>query len=335
MNALMKSERITKERVTDLLPPRDPAMHKGRAGRALIVAGSPGMSGAATLAAGAALRSGAGLVYVSADEDIWSVIQTHEPCAICVKRPYGVVAENDGGKPIQLAAGAVNTVEKATKGFFGQDTAFGVYDTLAIGPGMGTGEDAENLIGHALTAHDGPLVIDADALNIIAKNRGAYDLSGGKEMYPRAIITPHPGEAARLLEMSVSDVEDDRRSAAALLACEYGVIAALKGHATLVAVPVLDSGMGTMTAEIYENTTGNPGMATGGSGDVLTGVIAAFAAQGMSTRDATIAGVFVHGLAGDIAAEELGEYGMIATDIVSALPAAILRLTGVCRWTKV
>jgi NAD(P)H-hydrate epimerase len=258
-------------------------MHKGSAGRVLVVAGSSGMAGAAVLAAGAALRGGAGLVYVSADEALWPVIQTHEPCAICVGRRAS--CESTGG-----------------------------YDAVAIGPGLGTDGDAAKLVDGVLRNRAGALVVDADALNIIASGRAQADLSGAQ-----AVITPHPGEAARLLGVSAADIQADRRTAAARLAKEYGAAAVLKGKGSLVATP---------SSDMFENTTGNPGMATGGAGDVLTGLIAAFAARGMSAADAATAGVFIHGLAGDIAADEKGEYGLIATDIVNTLPAAIKRVSG-------
>jgi NAD(P)H-hydrate epimerase len=250
------------------------------------------MAGAAALTAGAALRCGAGLVYVSADEELWPVIQTREPCAVCVGRPPGL----------------------------------GGYDALAAGPGLGTGPASETLIGLVLREYRGPLILDADALNIIAGSGGAMKPIRAETAPRETVITPHPGEAARLLGVTAADIQADRRGAASELAKRYGAVAVLKGHGTLVAAPPPTDGA-RQSSEIFENTTGNPGMATAGSGDALTGVIAAFTAQGMSALDAAVAGVFIHGLAGDLAAAARGEYGLIATDITNALPDAILRVT--------
>ncbi|MDR2163311.1 MAG: NAD(P)H-hydrate dehydratase [Clostridiales Family XIII bacterium] len=313
---------IIPERVAALLPPRDPDTHKGQVGRVLIAAGSPGMAGAAVLAAGAALRSGAGLVYVSADEALWPIIQTREPCAICVGRP--------GGEALEVA----------------DECVFGGYSAVVAGPGLGTGPDAEGLVSHIVRTYRGPLVLDADALNIIAGwpphaqgiRSGGEAANGaiphGLTLPAYTVITPHPGEAARLLGAGIAEVQTDRSAAAAELARMYGSVVVLKGRGTLVTAPPClgapesDSQYAqTSAAEIFENTTGNPGMATAGSGDVLTGVIASFAARGMGAMDAAMAGVFIHGLAGDIAAAELGEYGLVATDIMAALPVAILRVT--------
>jgi NAD(P)H-hydrate epimerase len=285
-------ETITIAAISKLLPPRDPDMHKGRAGRVLIAAGSPGMAGAAALCAGAALRSGAGLVYVSADAALWPVIQTIVPCAVCV------------GRDAVRAQGAAG------------------YGAAAVGPGLGTDRDAADLVSRVIGSCDSPVVIDADALNIIAQPGEAQALLCEADAPRPAVMTPHPGEAARLLGVSVSEVQADRKGAAAEIAKRYRAVAVLKGRGTLVAAPPAgrDAAGGP---EILMNTTGNPGMATAGSGDVLAGVIAAFAAQGMSARDAAAAGVFIHGLAGDHAADAKGEYGLIATDIIEALPYAI------------
>ncbi|MDR1292041.1 MAG: NAD(P)H-hydrate dehydratase [Clostridiales Family XIII bacterium] len=321
MAVRIRSQGITAKQVAGLLPARDPSLHKGGAGRVLIAAGSPGMAGAAVLAAGAALRGGAGLVYVGADEALWPIIQASEPCAVCVGRP-GI---KTGGE----AASATQAPPEAPEA---RDPYFGAYDAVAIGPGLGTGPDAEYVVARAFADYGGPLILDADALNIIVGGGHADRsllsrllplLPGSIGGLPRAVITPHPGEAARLLGVSASDIQSDRPGAAERLAEKYGVVAVLKGRATLVAVPRRKDGPGR---ELFENTTGNPGMATGGSGDALTGLIASFAAQGMNLRDAAIAGVFIHGLAGDLASDERGEYGLIAADIVDALPAAIMRV---------
>jgi NAD(P)H-hydrate epimerase len=289
---------ITREYVKGLLPPPRRDAHTGTAGRVLIIAGSPGMAGAAVLASGAALRSGAGLVYVSADEQLWPIIQMHEPCAICVWRHI------ENGTDLET------------------------YDAIAIGPGLGVSGEAAALVDFVMENYAGTLVIDADALNIIAD--GGATLSRKTPKRSNTIITPHPGEAARLLGMSAGEIPSDREAAAAALAEKYGAVAVLKGHRTLCsAAPhpgdadAAKSNEAEQRRAISANTTGNPGMATAGSGDVLTGVIASFAARGMSAFEAATAGVYIHGLAGDIAAGQQGEYGLIATDIVHALPAAI------------
>jgi NAD(P)H-hydrate epimerase len=284
------------------------------------------MAGAAVLSAGAALRSGAGLVYVSADKALWPIIQTHEPCAVCTGRPE----IKTGGNRRDISREFADAPE--TRGLQPDG-----YNAVAIGPGLGTGLDAEYMIARAFADHGCPLILDADALNIIARegqeetghrkrsllSRLLPLLSQSSDAFSRTVITPHPGEAARLLGVSVADIQADRPGAAARLANKYGAVAVLKGHASIIAVPPHGDNVYGSAMEIFENTTGNPGMATGGSGDVLTGVIASFAAQGMNSRDAAIAGVFIHGLAGDLASNERGEYGLIATDIVKALPAAI------------
>jgi NAD(P)H-hydrate epimerase len=278
------------------------------------------MAGAAALTAGAALRCGAGLVYVSADEELWPVIQTREPCAVCVGRPCEKIIQEKDFSQTEAKPG------RAARPDFRSDPGFSGYDALAAGPGIGTGPAAEALVSLILRDYGGPLVLDADALNIIAGGSGAAKPIRAGMASRETVITPHPGEAARLLDVGAADIQADRRGAAALLAKKYGAVVALKGRGTIVAAPPAHSGSGRAPA-IFENTTGNPGMATAGSGDALTGVIASFAAQGMSALDAAVAGAFIHGLAGDIAAEARGEYGLVATDIVDALPRAIMRAT--------
>ncbi|MDR1028186.1 MAG: NAD(P)H-hydrate dehydratase [Clostridiales Family XIII bacterium] len=269
---------ITKNEVKNVLKKRHRNIHKGDCGRVLIVAGSPGMAGAAALGAMGALRSGAGLVTVSIDETLFPIVQSLVPCATCVTR---AAIEED--------------IER--------------WDAIAIGPGLGTDEGAVKTLESVLGAYAGIAVIDADALNIMAA-RG-LDL---RKSAVRAIFTPHAGEAARLLGTEPRAIESDRADAACALAERFHAIAVLKGSETLVASPDGNTSV---------NPTGNPGMATGGSGDVLSGVIASFAGQGFGARAAARAGVYIHGLAGDIKADEIGEYGLIATDIADTLPKAI------------
>jgi NAD(P)H-hydrate epimerase len=251
--------------------------HKGSYGKVLVIAGSEGMAGAAALCAGAALRSGAGLVKVALPRELFSIIQVCVPEAVCVNR--------DEITPETLAE----------------------YDAVAIGPGLGTDENATEIVEMVIKNYRGALVMDADALNILAAGAIAgADLS-------RCVITPHPGEAGRLLGISTKEVQRDREFAARALHEKYGAVTLLKGHGTLVAT----------ADKLFVNPTGNAGMATVGSGDVLTGLIVSLLGQGFSAENAALAGAYIHGLAGDIAAEEKGLYGLIASDIREAIPYAI------------
>ena len=254
---------------------------KGDYGRVLIIAGSKGMAGAAILCARGALRAGAGLVTLYVPKELIPTVQAAVPGATCLmKDPM----------PDEL----------------------GIYDAVAIGPGLGTGQGARNAVSYVLKYYEGKLVMDADALNIIAGTKTKLD--------DDTIITPHPGEAARLLDTSTGVIQARREAAAAFLAEKLGCVSVLKGAGTLVSFtdPVL---------RLYINTTGNPGMATGGSGDVLTGVIAAFMAQGMTTLGAARAGVYVHGLAGDFMANEIGENGLTAEDLPDGVARALKHLS--------
>ncbi|MCL2111649.1 MAG: NAD(P)H-hydrate dehydratase [Clostridiales bacterium] len=254
---------------------------KGDFGRVLVIAGSKGMAGAAILCARGALRAGAGLVSFFVPDELLPIVQTAVPEATCLTEPLS---------PEALA----------------------VYDAIAVGPGLGTSERVREIVSYVLENYGGAIVLDADALNIIAGTNIKLD--------PDTIITPHPGEASRLLGTPTDVVQARRDAAAAFLAEAYGCVSVLKGAGTLVSTT-------DPSLKIYLNTTGNPGMATGGSGDVLTGVIASFAAQGMNTLTAAQAGVYVHGLAGDLAAEGLGEAGLIAGDLPDAIAKAIKQLT--------
>ncbi|MDR1796581.1 MAG: NAD(P)H-hydrate dehydratase [Clostridiales Family XIII bacterium] len=291
----MKAGEITAKEVKALLGAhrRRSDAHKGDFGRVLIVAGSPGMAGAAVLCARAALRAGSGLVTVSIDEALWPIVQTAVPEAMCTGR----------GSGLDLAA----------------------YDAAAVGPGLGTGEAARALVARVLATCGGkPLVLDADALNILAAS-DEVPLPGAG-----AVLTPHPGEAARLLAgaggpdgpwRTAADVQKDRLGALAALQGKYGAATVvLKGAGTLVA----SEASGTAAPEARVNTTGNPGMATGGSGDVLTGVIASLLGQGFAPGEAAAAGVYLHGLAGDLAAAELGEAGVTAGDIALYIAYAMV-----------
>ncbi len=288
---------IEKNDVKTVFPERARDMHKGGAGRVLLVAGSPGMAGCAVLSTEAALRTGSGLVYVCTPKGNQQIVNTRVPEAVCVEWTNAI---------------------KHLSGQFG-DTGAYCYDAVAFGPGAGTGTSARRMLKTLLLSYDGTVIIDADGLTILSSDREIAELTRGYS--GEIVITPHPGEAARLLP----EFEGEREDMVRALSVEYGTISILKGHETLMAVPKGDMtlGEGTVDADIFLNPTGNPGMASAGSGDVLTGVILSLCGQGNLPKDAARAGVFLHGLAGDLAADDKGEYGMIAGDIVHMLPYAI------------
>lgn len=255
--------------------------HKGDFGKVLIYAGSPGMAGAALLCGTAALRTGSGLVrYLMTPlrKEIQPILQTGLWEATC------------------LDADSLN---------------FADYQAVAAGCGLGESDEAAQMLASILTSYTGVLVLDADALNLVAHRE---ELSSLAASYPGTLIlTPHIGEAKRLLQTNEEiKTLSQRQDAVFALAEKYHCIAVLKGAGTLVAEK----------KDVYENTTGNPGMATGGSGDVLTGVIASLAGQGYAPLDAARMGVFIHGKAGDLAAQELGEMSVIARDIIRKIPDA-------------
>ena len=263
--------------------PRD--IHKGDCGRVLLICGSEEMAGAAVFATRAAIKSGSGLVYTCTAREIFHVLQISVPEGIC--KSWDKVKEN-----------------------------LMQYDAIAIGPGMGTGENTAAILIRVLSKYDGPVIIDADGLNTIAADENLQALAA--KTRAKVIMTPHVGEARRLLGGQADQGHLTREEMAEALTKKYNCIVVMKGAGTIVALS---------ETEAYINTTGNPGMATAGSGDVLTGIIASFAGQGMTTGDAARAGVFVHGLAGDMAAEHFGEYGLTASDIADYVPFALKELT--------
>ena len=286
---------ITFEYVNTVIRERPREIHKGQCGRVLIIAGSPGMAGAAVLAARGAMKSGAGLVKVAVPTDLFNIVQTAAPQATCIDVDDLLIAGESELKEILK-----------------------VYGTIAAGPGLGVSEGGYMLLRHVMADYDGPLVLDADGLNTMCE----YDagLETIKKRSAPTVLTPHPGEADRLLEaLGKDDVRTlGRHKAAETLTEELGAVVLLKGAGTLV----------TYGGEMHTNTTGNPGMATGGSGDVLTGVIAAIAASGVNAFDAARTGAFIHGMAGDIAEDRQGQWGMTSVDIEEALPAAFRKIVG-------
>lgn len=270
------------------LPVRDPEGHKGSYGTALLVGGSPSMSGAISLAAMAALRSGAGLVRVATSSQCLNVVAGHEPSYMTVPLP------TDRKGRISLSAEAVIRKQAAAA------------TAVALGPGLGRSLGLDALVWRLYADLPQPLVVDADALNALSARWSWDRLPAG----PR-VLTPHPGEFARLLHRE--PIEPERREQMAVeLAAQSRTVVVLKGHRTLI----------TDGRTWWKNTTGNPGMATGGSGDVLTGIITALLCQHLPPFDAARLGVFLHGLAGDLAAAELGQESLIASDLLRFLPAA-------------
>lgn len=286
---------IEPEELKSLLPPRPPDAHKGQFGHLLVVAGSVGKTGAGIMAARAALRSGVGLVTVASAESALPFMAPGVPEAMwepLSETSDGAISASAAGRALELLAGK---------------------SALAMGPGLGRHPETVAFIKRVLGEVDVPVVLDADGIN--AFQADAEALAGERPL----ALTPHPGEAGRLLACSARDVQRDRLEAARQLArrCRAGVL--LKGHRTLVANAEGDVGI---------NLTGNPGMASGGTGDVLTGMVGAFLARGISIHDALCLAAYLHGLAGDLAAEELGQTSLAATDLITKLPEA-LRCLGV------
>jgi NAD(P)H-hydrate epimerase len=277
--------------LTGVLSPRRKDTHKGTYGHVLVVAGSRGKSGAAALVSLAALRSGAGLVSVATRSDALDAVLSHAP------EVMGIPLEAKG--PLEPAD--LDPLLAAAEG----------KDALVIGPGIPRGPDTGKLIGDLLERVNAPVVLDADGLNAVAS-----DLSVLRRAKHPVVLTPHPGEMARLMGRSTKDVQAQRLEVARELATANKVTVVLKGARTLTS---------SADGELYVNPTGNPGMATAGSGDVLSGICGAFLAQGFRVPDAVWSAVYAHGLAGDLAAARSGQVGLIASDIIAGLSSVWTR----------
>lgn len=282
---------IACEEVAASLPRRPQDSHKGSFGSVLIVAGSRGMTGAAVLTAHGAMRSGAGLVHVAFPERLEQTIETLLIDPIEVACPGG----DDGWR---LDMSSLDRLIEAAED----------VSAVALGPGLGTAEATRELVGELCRRIRKPLVIDADGVNCLA---GRTDVLA--ERPAPTVLTPHPGEMARLIDSSPKEVQADRLETARAAADRFGCVVALKGAGTVIALP---------DGSTHVNPTGNHGMAKGGSGDILTGMIGGFLAQGMSPFDAARAGVFVHGLAGDKALRGSDPRAMTAMDIVDNIGQA-------------
>lgn len=277
--------RLNHELVLSLLPDRNPWGHKGNFGKLLLLCGSRGYTGAAFFAAMGALRAGAGLVFLGVPESIYGIE------AVKLNEPVIFPLPDAGGR---LGADAVPEIL----------TRLPQMDAVLVGPGLGQSEGTLAVVRAVLEKAECPVVVDADGINVLSAHR---DLLRGRKS--PTILTPHDGEFARLGGV----IGEDRMAAAAALAEELGCVVLLKGHETCI----------TDGTDGYINPTGNPGMAVGGSGDVLAGVITALLGAGLPPLEAAACGAWLHGAAGDRCAAELGQYGMLPTDMLSALPRLV------------
>ena len=287
-------ELLTRDRMRPLISPRAADAHKGDFGRVLIVAGSRGKSGAAILAARGALRSGAGLVTIASPASVMPIIAAHAP---------------------EYMTEGLSETEAGTVDAFAVDRVLAFdADVIAVGPGLGRGPDVTRFVRMLVDRCEAPLVLDADALNAFVDEPASLIAREGREI----IITPHPGEMARLVGGTVDDVQANRLGLARDFASRHGVYLILKGHRTLIATP---------DGKVFVNPTGSPGMATGGTGDVLSGMVAAWLAQLLDAEAACRLAVYLHGAAGELADADEGEVSMTAGDLADHIGDAILELT--------
>ena len=273
---------LNHEKVRSILPDREPWGHKGTFGKLLLICGSRGYTGAAYLAAMGALRSGAGLVFLGVPESIYAIE------AVKLNEPVVFPLPEEGGKLSSLALPEI--LDRLQK-----------VDAVLIGPGLGQSGEVLAVVRGVLETAACPVVVDADGINCLSEHR---DILRGRNS--TTILTPHDGEFLRLGGV----IEEDRMDSAAKLAKDLGCIVLLKGHETCIT----DGKTG------YRNHTGNPGMAVGGSGDLLSGILVSLLGQGIAPLEAAACGAWLHGAAGDRCAQRLGQYGMLPTDMLEELP---------------
>lgn len=295
MEAASGYDFLDEDTMRPMLHRRDRQAHKGRFGHCLVIAGSTGKTGAAALAANSAVRSGSGLVTLAAAESVHSILEIKTTEVMTVPLP-----DSGGGF---LTNSAFPAIEKLLAG----------KDAVAIGPGLDRHPGTYALVRNLVESVALPLVIDADGLNALAEDMAVLKRKKSKMV----ILTPHPGEMSRLTGGTIPDLESIRIPVAQEFARSYGVFLVLKGARTIIASP-------DGTAAV--NGSGNPGMASGGMGDVLTGIIVSLLGQGYTASDACRLGVFLHGFAADMVAEEKGEIGMNASDVLEKLPYAYNKL---------
>lgn len=287
---------IEQDDVSKLFPERSKDTNKGIFGRALIIGGSKDMMGAAAMCTMSALRCGAGLVETA----VPSCIQERVSSAAVEAMVHGL-DDKDGRFLFSCADKIMEMLSRST--------------SFAFGPGISLGEDLYKLLQWVIEETQVPGVIDADGLNLLSQNVELL-----RKAKSSMVLTPHPGEMARLLGRDTAYVQSNRIGCAREFSTKYGVVLVLKGASTVIASP---------DGQVFINPTGNPGMAKGGSGDVLTGMIVSLIAQGFKPLDAAKAGVFLHGLAGDMADRNMGEYAMNAGDIIEYISAAIKAVSGI------
>ena len=278
----MQFYELNHQKVLDILPDRRIDAHKGDFGKILLLCGSKGYTGAAALSAMGALRCGAGLVYLGVPESIYAIeaVKLNEPIVFPLPDRDGMFC----GKACDALCEKLNRM-----------------DAVLIGPGIGLSEGCDALLQYVLRTFDGPVVVDADGINLLKAHK---DILRGRTA--PVILTPHEGEFIRF----AGSLEPDRIQAAVKLATEINTILLLKGHNTVI----------TDGKVCYINPTGNPGMAVGGSGDVLAGMITSLLGQGIPALEAAACGAWLHGAAGDICRDEIGQYGMLPSDMISVLP---------------
>lgn len=285
---------MTIDELMKKFPKRPLDAHKGDFGHVLVIAGSAGYTGAPYLASQAAVLSGSGLVTLAVGRSIYEIM--------AIKLTEVMVKPFFETKDYSISLLAEKEIVAFTE----------KCNSIAIGPGISQNKETQHLVRNLVSKINKPMVLDADGINAFVGN-----LDQLKNAKVPLVLTPHPGEMAKLIGKSVDDVQKDRKDIALNFANEYNTVLVLKGHHTVVAGP---------GQKCYINQTGNAGMATGGTGDILTGMIASFVAQGMDTFTASALGVYFHGLAGDLALKEKGVLSLIATDLLNELPEVLKAL---------
>lgn len=289
-NALM----VTQDMVLSYLPVRDPKSHKGTYGKLLNVCGSIAMSGAAMMSTLSALRMGAGTTTLAAPKSVTSMCAPYMMEAMTLPLP-----ETESGT---ISASATRELELILK----------TKTACLLGCGLANTPDVRKVVEYVITNAECPLILDADALNVIAQNVNIL-----KSLKSTAILTPHIGEMARLTGLTIDEVQKNLFKTANTFANEYQVVVVLKEHHTVIATP---------DGDLYQNTTGNAGLAKGGSGDVLAGMISALVAQGITPEGAAVSGVYLHGLLSESLSEDMSQYSMLARDLIEEIPYVLKKL---------